>query len=230
MSKQFRYIVAALALLGFAVAEAQTRTLPAFEADVEFSYTLPDDQELTQSGRIYQSSTGKVRQDMGIGSTIVDFHAGTVTMLIPETKQAHVLAIPPDLQRPPQLGIGNPIPEAVEPFEETTIDGRRIAKTLIVDPQGRTQEVWTAIDLGIIVYARAEADGVATSQTLRNLSEGEPDPGVFEVPSDYTVFEIPAQQLDLLTPPDTDRARGMSRHPLSQAMIIPLEPVPMPTP
>src|SRR5690606_31526846 len=145
-------------------ADAQTRAMPALEADIEFSYTLPNGDELTRRGRIYRSASGKVRQDIGNGSMITDLQAGTITMLIPDTKEAHVLAVPPELRLPPQLGVGNPVPARVQPFEETTIDGRRVAKTLTVDSQGRTQEVWTAIDLGVVTFARVEADGVATRQ------------------------------------------------------------------
>lgn len=225
MSKHFRYIAAVLAMLCFARADAQTRAMPALEADIEFSYTLPNGDELTRRGRIYRSASGKVRQDIGNGSMITDLQAGTITMLIPDTKEAHVLAVPPELRLPPQLGVGNPVPARVQPFEETTIDGRRVAKTLTVDSQGRTQEVWTAIDLGVVTFARVEADGVATRQQLRNLSEGEPDPEVFEVPSDYTVVQVPTR-LDLLNAPGSSRARGSVNNPLSRGTVIPLEPVP----
>lgn len=224
MSKQSSYIVAVAALLFVARLDAQTE-MPALEAEFEFSYTLPNGQQLKRNGHIYRSASGKMRQDTGLGSMIADLEAGTVTMLIPDTKQARVITMPPELRTPSVLGNGSPVfgidnglPARVQPFEETTINGHPIAKTRVTGPRGEIQEVWTATDLGVVTFARVEANGLTTTQELRNLSIGEPDPQVFEVPSDYTVIQEPTR-LDTLS-----RASAGRDNPLGRATMLPPPP------
>lgn len=202
MSKQSRYIVAVAAMLCISRVDAQIEALPALQGDIEITYTLPNGEQLTRSGRLYRSGTGKVRQDAGYGAMITDLQAGSVTLLVDERNEAHVITIPPELRELPPLGAERRIPESVQPFEETTIDGQRIAKTRIVGQQGEAQEVWTATDLGIVTFARFERNGATITQELRNLDVGEPDPSVFEIPTDYTVVEMPSRfdSLDIRTP------------------------------
>jgi hypothetical protein len=198
MSMRSRFVALAVAaLLCGARSEAQEAKAPALEADVEFTYTLANGQTLSRSGRIYRSASGKVRQDIGIGSTITDTQTGTVTLLNPARKEARVITIPEELRKPPELGktVGAPTP--VQPFEETTINGHRIAKTRVTGPRGQRQEVWTATDLGVVTFARVESNGVTTTQELRNLAVRDPDPKLFEVPSDYEVIHEPTRA-DLL--------------------------------
>jgi hypothetical protein len=206
MSKQSRYILAMAALLCGAHVHAQTRFPPALAAEFQVTYTLPNGDELTKRGNIYRSANGKVRQDSGNGAMIADLQAGTVTLLVDERNEARVFTIPQELRQPPVLGADSRVPPTVEPFEETTIDGRRIAKTLTIGTQGERQEVWTAPDLGIVTFARYEANGARTTQELRNLSEGEPDPQVFEVPNGYTVILEPTrfENLSSRVPTSTD--------------------------
>lgn len=192
MSKHIRYLVAVAALLCSAVVHAQTAMPSAMQADVEVSYTLANGGQFTRSGHIYRSASGMVRQDMGNGAIITDFKAGTVTLLVPERNEAHVFTIPPHLRKLPVLGTGGArVPAKVAPFEETVIEGRRIAKTRIVGPQGEAQEVWTAPDIGVVTFYRTTANGTTTTQQLRNLSMGEPDPQVFKVPSQFKIIADP---------------------------------------
>jgi hypothetical protein len=194
MSKHARYIVAAAALLCFARVDAQTAMPPAMQAEIEFVYTLANGAQFTRRSHIYRSASGKVRQDTGNGSMITDFKAGTVTLLIAEQNEARVFTIPPELRTLPVLGTETArVPAKVAPFEETVIDGRRIAKTRIVGPQGETQELWTATDIGVVTFARVQANGTTTTQQLRNLSLGEPDPQVFQVPGNYRVINEPTR-------------------------------------
>jgi hypothetical protein len=194
MSKHIRYLVAVAALLCSAVVHAQTVMPRAMQADVEVSYTLANGGQFTRSGRIYRSASGMVRQDMGNGAMITDFKAGTVTLLVPERNEAHVFTIPPQVGTLPVPGTAESrVPAKVAPFEETVIDGRRIAKTRIVGLQGETQEVWTAPDIGVVTFYRITANGTTATQQLRNLSVGEPDPQVFKVPSQFKVIAEPTR-------------------------------------
>jgi len=193
MSNEFRYVVAMAALLCVARANAQGEFPPPLAAEYEVTFTLPNGEEFTRRGHISRSASGKMRQDAGLGAMITDLQSGTVTMLVGERNEAHVFTIPEELRTRPVLGPNSRVPPTVEPFEETTIDGRRIAKTLIMGDQGETQEVWTATDLGVVTYARFQANGATTTQELRNLTEGEPDPQLFEIPNGYTVVEQPSR-------------------------------------
>jgi hypothetical protein len=194
MSKHIFYTIAVAALLCSARADAQKTTPGALQAEIEVNYALANGAGFTRTGRIYRSASGKVRQDTGNGGMITDLNAGTVTLLIADRNEAHVFSVPPALRTPPVLGTGEArIPAKVTPFEETVIDGRRIAKTRIVGPQGETQEVWTATDIGIVTFARITANGNTTTQQLRNISVSEPDPRMFEVPSNYKVIVEPTR-------------------------------------
>jgi hypothetical protein len=217
-----RYIVMMVAaLLCGARAEAQATKTPALDADVEFNYTLPNGQKLSKSGHIYRSANGMVRQDIGNGSSIADTQTGTITLLNPVKKEARVITIPAELRKPPQLGGADKMPASARPFEEATINGHRIAKTRATGPNGQKQEVWTATDLGIVTFARVEANGVTTTQELKNLAVREPDPKVFEVPSDYTVVREPTRA-DLLN----SRVPQTGNLPFGNAGTL----VPMPAP
>jgi hypothetical protein len=194
MSKHTRYIVAMAALLCFARVDAQTAMPPAMQAEIETVYTLANGDQFTRRGHIYRSASGKVRQDSGNGAMITDFKSGTVTLLIDEKNEARVFKIPPELRTAPLLGTEQArVPAKVAPFEETVIDGRPIAKTRIVGPQGEMQELWTATDIGVVTFARVQMNGTTTTQQLRKLSVGEPDPQVFTVPSHYKVIEEPTR-------------------------------------
>jgi len=223
MSIPSRYIVLVVAaLLCGARAEAQTTKSPALDADVQFSYTLPNGQQFTKQAHLYRSSSGKVRQDTANGSSITDPETGTVTLLVPSKKEARVVTIPAELRKPPSLGAetASRVSAAVKPFEETTINGHRIAKTRITGGKGETREVWTATDLGIVTFARIQANGVTTTQELKNLSVREPDAKVFDVPSDYTVIREPTRSdvLNSRAPPSENLPFGTS------GTIVPVQP------
>jgi hypothetical protein len=194
MSKHICYMAVVVVLLSSARTDAQTVMPSALEAEVEFVYILANGSQFTRTGHVYRSASGKVRQDIGDGSMITDSKAGTVTLLIAEQNEARVFTIPPGMRTLPVLGTeGARVPAKVAPFEETVLDGLRIAKTRIVGPQGETQEVWTATDIGVVTFASVKANGTTMTQQLRNLSVAEPDPRVFEVPSHYKVITEPTR-------------------------------------
>ena len=215
MSNRSLLMMTLAALLFAARLDAQTdvpANLPALDADVEITYKLPNGQEFTKRGRIYRGKNGQVRQDSGQGSIITDLKGGTVTFLIAEKKEARVVSIPKELRK---ANRGNR-PDAV-PFEEATIGGRKVVKARGKGPKGENHEFWTAQDLGIVTFSRVEAEGITTTQTLRNLSVREPHPSVFQVPKDYKVTRESLRD-------DVVASRGANAskpaHPLGRAVMV----------
>lgn len=167
------------------VAQSRSTPMPALKAEIETVYTLPDGTEIRNWGNLYRSSTGQVREDSRLGAVITDVPAGTITILIAETKEARVLRIPAEQRQRPTVP-DRPTPEV---FEETTVSGHRVAKSRTSGPQGQRVEFWTARDLGVVTWTKTEAGGLTTTKELRNLSLEEPDQAMFSVPVDYVVIE-----------------------------------------
>lgn len=182
--------LSASALVGSdAAAQTARVSVPALQADVETVYTLPDGRQTRTEGRLYRSSSGQVREESSLGAVITDVAAGTITILVTETKEARVFTIPPDQRVPPARPNGT----RPEVFEETTIAGRRITKARIVGPQGRRAEFWTAPDLGVVTLMKTEGGSMATVRELRNISTEEPSPAMFTIPAGYSVIEQEAR-------------------------------------
>ena len=154
------------------------------QADVETVYTLPDGTQTRSKGRFYRSSLGQIREDSGLGAIITDLEAGTVTILVAQTRQARVMRIPASDRAPAPANR-----PAHELFEETTIDGRRISKSRLTGPQGQRVEFWTAKDLGVVTLTKSEVGRMTTVRELKNVSTLEPDPALFMIPPDYTLVE-----------------------------------------
>lgn len=181
-----------LAALGFsvfcgvsAVAQTASSRQPSIQADVDTRYVSPKGTETRSTGRFYRDREGKIREDSGLGAVITDLKAGTVTILVAETKQARVMRIPAS-----DRVLANANRPAHQVLEETVIDGRRIRKARTTGLQGQQVEFWTAIDLGVVTFARSEVGGtMLILRELKNLSTIEPDPLLFMIPSDYTVVE-----------------------------------------
>lgn len=173
----------------YAAAQTTPVSVPALQADVETVYTLPDGRQTRTTGRLYRSRSGQVREESPLGALITDVAAGTITILVTETKQARVMTIPPD-QRVPPARAQSTRPEV---FEETTIAGRRITKARMVGPQGRRAEFWTAPDLGVVTWMKTEGGSMTTIRELRNLSTEEPSPALFTIPANYSVIEQEAK-------------------------------------
>jgi hypothetical protein len=174
-------------LSSYAAAQTQPTQIPALQAEIETVYTLPDGREIRNTGHLYRSRTGQVREDSPLGAVITDVAAGTVTILIAETKEARVMRIPADQRMRRPVPSNRPAPEV---FEETTVSGHRVAKARTKGPQGQRVEFWTAKDLGVVTWMKKEAaGGFTTTKKLRNLSTEEPDSAMFAIPADYTVIE-----------------------------------------
>lgn len=163
---------------------ASAKQLP-IQADVETRYVSPNGTETRSTGRFYRSREGQIREDSGLGAVITDVKAGTVTILVAETKEARVLRIPASDRVP-----SNESRPQHQFLGETVIDGRRIRKARTTGLHGQWVEFWTATDLGVITFTRTELGGTTLIlRELKNLSTLEPDPTLFMIPADYTLIE-----------------------------------------
>lgn len=176
----------ALTLLSCIAVAAQgtpATTVPV-QADVETVYTLPDGTQTRSNGRFFRSRHGQTREDSRLGAVITDLKAGTVTILVAQTKDARVMRIPASERVPPRANR-----PAHQLFEETTIEGRRITKAKMKGPHGQEVEFWTARDVGVVTFTKSELNGMTTVRQLKNLSTLDPDPTLFMIPADYTRVE-----------------------------------------
>ena len=180
------FAVASVGVLfsGYAAAQQPPPVVP-LQAEIETVYTLADGKEVRTNGHFYRSRSGQVREDSALGAVITDLAAGTVTVLVSETKEARVITIPPE-QRARPARSNRPVPEV---FEESTVDGRRISKARAHGPQGQNLEFWTAKDLGVVTRAKTEAPGLTTVKELRNISTDEPSQAMFAIPGDYRIVD-----------------------------------------
>jgi hypothetical protein len=169
---------------GYATAQVTPTTTASIRADVETVYTLPDGRETRSVGHFYRSRNGVTREDSKLGAVITDVAAGTITILISETKEARVMTIPVEHRVRPAQASG-PRPEV---FEEKAMKGHQIAKARMKGPQGEKVEFWTAKDLGVVTWTKTEAGGFTTTRELQNLSTEEPSAALFQIPDDYTII------------------------------------------
>lgn len=180
---------------------------PSVQAEVETEYTLPDGTQRRSKGRFYRNQFGQVREDSGLGAVITDLRAGTVTLLIAETKEAHVIRIPASERTPAEANR-----PAHELFEETTIAGRRTRKARTTGPNGQRVEFWTAEDLGIVTLTKSESGGMTAVRELKNISTLEPEPELFMIPADYRLIELkrpsPGAGPKIPPPPGAGPERG----------------------
>jgi hypothetical protein len=201
MSKRFSLVVAivlAAATLDTGALNAQRPigspiglTLrSALDAEIETTFTTPQGQFSTP-GHFYRSRDGKMREDSPLGSMITDVRAGTVTVLNHARKEAKVIVVTA-LPRPaaPRAGTA----AAPRSLGEATVEGHPVTKARTT-AGGATQELWTAKDLGLVVFSKVEAPDFGMTKVLRNLSLREPDAALFRIPSDYTVTHETAPPL-----------------------------------
>lgn len=209
---QRAYCVVVIALLiGGTVRLDAQKAVPAFQAEVATFYKMADGRVVSTTGRVYRSREGRMRQDTGFGAVITDLKAQTVTLLNFDTKEARVF----DLKSAPPA----PRPQkAVTPRGRTSVEGYEATKVTTVGPQGERQEVWTADQLGAVVFMRTEAPGMTVTRYLRRIAVSDPDASVFVIPPDYSVTKAtlpagfdPLKALDSLPPGRRGLARGVGR-------------------
>jgi hypothetical protein len=176
---------AAAFLAGDAAAQERPAKLPAVQAEFETLYTLANGRQVRTHGRFFRNERGQIREDSPLGAVITDVAAGTITILVTERKEARVITVPAE-QRTLPARSSHPGPEV---FEETRIEGRRVSKARGQGPQGQKMEMWTARDLGIVIWTKTEAPGLSSTKEMRNISTEEPSRSLFEIPPDYTVIQ-----------------------------------------
>ncbi len=168
------------------------------------------------SGRMRTETTLPAQGQVGIASTprtIINIHdpvAGVSRTLDPQAKTSREVSIRPGPGRGPN---GNP---AGRPFQQPrtprtdpntvtetlamqTINGvqatgTRVTRTIPAGQIGNAQplqivhEIWISADLKVPVMVKTTdpRNGTRTTQ-LTNITRAEPDPALFQAPSDYTV-------------------------------------------
>ena len=189
--------VAVLALCAVAVQAEQAATPPAVQAEVETTYVFADGRQVRVPGHYYRSQDGRVREDTGRGSVIADVNKGTLTLLNADTKQALVFTVNEVAPSKKPSGVSRAVPYARGRHE-----GRDVNKARVRGADGKESEVWTAPDLGLMVFSRIESAGLTTTKALSKVVQREPDPAVFTVPEDYEVQQhtVPALEPNAMRP------------------------------
>jgi hypothetical protein len=183
--------VAVLALCTVAVHAQPAATPPALQAEVETTYVFADGRQVRVPGHYYRSQDGRVREDTGRGSVIADVSKGTLTLLNADSKQALVFTVREAAPNRKPKGVS-----AAVPYARGKHEGRDVSKARVKGPDGKENEVWTATDIGLMVFSRIESAGLTTTKALRKVVQGEPDPAVFNVPEDYAVEHHTVPALD----------------------------------
>lgn len=121
----------------------------------------------------------------------------------PGAAQARISVIPPPPPPPPPPSgtSANRIQRSSESLgtqvmEGVTVEGRRITTTIPVGMQGNdrplvsTEETWQSPDLKLMfLYKRSDPRNGETITRLTNITFGDPDPALFQVPADYTIVD-----------------------------------------
>lgn len=174
--------VAVLALCTVAAQAEQAAAPPPVQAEVETTYVFADGRQVRVPGHYYRSQDGRVREDTGSGSVIADVSRGTLTVLNADTRQALVFTVNEVAPTQKPSGVSRAVP-----FARGKHEGRDVSKARVTTPDGKESEVWTATDIGLMVFSRIASAGLTTTKALRKVVQREPDPAVFTVPEDYTV-------------------------------------------
>jgi hypothetical protein len=80
--------------------------------------------------------------------------------------------------------------KSAAPLAEAMVDGRRVTKARLGNGPGESQELWTAKDLGLVVFSKITSLTLTRAKSLRNVSLRDPDPSLFAVPKGYTVMRL----------------------------------------
>jgi hypothetical protein len=175
-------IVAVVALVLHPPALAAQTKLPAVVADLDTIYTLADGRQFTNKGRYYRSKDGLIREDSPLGAIITDIKSGTLTMLNFERREAHVMKVAASSG----ATTARNLPPAVR-YADATVDGRKVTKARAENGKGEAQELWTANDLGLVVFSKVSSPNLTMAKSLRNIALKQPDASVFKVPAGFTV-------------------------------------------
>jgi hypothetical protein len=93
-------------------------------------------------------------------------------------------------------------------IEGITVQGTRKTNVVPINTIGNdrqmtmVREMWKSPELGVVLLSKTEdpRDGVTTTE-YSNIRVGEPDPALFQVPSDYTIEDRTLPQKTVLNEP-----------------------------
>jgi len=188
-----------------------TTGLP-YSADeiMERSQTLADGTRITQpplTTKVYRDAEGRQRRDRPVGATtiieIYDPVAGYRYVLDSERRVVHRSALPvPQAQAgppapapPPPTGVSSETlpPKVIEglPVEGSLFKMTRPAGQYGADrPITSTTESWWSRDLKtLLLISSSDPRWGDDSTRLTNIMRGQPDVGLFQIPSDYQVVD-----------------------------------------
>jgi hypothetical protein len=162
--------------------------------------------------KIYRDGEGRIRIDWNLEGAegrsfpivyLLDPVASSTAILLVPYKVAHRTSLRGSAGF--QIGlpaIGEPLPDikwqthseelgerTIEGFEAT---GGRITRISEDQPPLRaSDEAWTSKEAGLRLRAEASGPGWKHTVKIQNIRRGEPDPGLFVIPPDYTIQDSP---------------------------------------
>jgi len=170
-------------------------------------------------GRLYRDSEGRTRGEFELESsqgkrleiTIVDPVENLYIELDPTNKTAtvehSVISPPANASSPIESTLAMPgvRTEKLESkvIEGLAVSGKRYSTVMNpgsnanTSPITQMSEVWYSDELKTVLLVSTTLDGPHAKQTvmrLTNIRKGDPDPKLFQIPTDYTVKDVPSQQ------------------------------------
>jgi len=192
-----------------------------FSAQVQVVSTLPSRNDLPgaeaiQTSKFFRDSRGRIRTEANqlIGSPggpqllimVSDAAAGRGCFLEAGRRIAHCFSSIP-VQADQSLAGGFPEDLGMKTMEGLQAEGKRYTQTLL--PQGgkglshsRTVEIWKSAELDLNLKVDV-TDPVAgkSSTSVTGIQRGDPDAGLFQIPSEYRVVEETGATASLFGPP-----------------------------
>lgn len=158
--------------------------LPPVRAELETEFVFGDGRRVVVAGTYHRSSDGRVREEQGDTVTVADIKKARMTIFNKTAKEAMVFQFDPATKDPtPRTEApGRPVLRGV--YEEFPV-----SKVRAPLDDGAEHEMWTATDLGLIVYGRVGSPQLTTTKRLKNIKLAEPEEELFEVPAGYRSVE-----------------------------------------
>ena len=172
---------------------------------------------VTQRGALARDSAGRVRMDWEASASGTAAHSGlnllidpvraVVVSMSPERKEAverplgpappeSANAESPDCAPPPGQPTAQATPLGTQTLENFTATGCRV-RYVLKGPTGDVEAVverWFSTDLQVYLLMRATSPTSDTTYRLTNITQGEPNAGLFQVPPEYRVVAPPEPQ------------------------------------
>lgn len=172
-----------------------------YSAEVFNTLTFParngvPEREFFQRRKIFRDSKGRVRTELiapvGLPGgphvlvTLIDQSAGRECFLNTEDRLAHCFSSIPIVAPPPV-----PSDVAIEDLGIKTISGVRVEGTRSTRrPSNVTSESWFSPELHVNIETKIDDVGrLRNTEATENIRREEPDPRLFEVPTDFKIIE-----------------------------------------